>query len=254
MRICFLGDGQCIHTYNWIQYFAGKGHQIHLISFSGYGFGPIDNVTVHVITPSFPGNIKFFSHIINTWLGPFINAFKIIRLVRKINPDILHAHYLTDNGFVGYLLHFPVFVITLWGSDILVEPKRTLYNKIMAKPILNSAKLITGDSKMVMDECLKYCNHPEKMKLVLWGVDLSIFHERENVPREKTKITILCTREFSPVYNIDIIINSIPYVIKKYPNVKYVLKNREIDQINKFRQLASSLDVTECIEFVCKII
>jgi glycosyltransferase involved in cell wall biosynthesis len=254
MKICFLGDGQCIHTYNWIQYFAGKNHHIHLISFTGYGFVPVDNVTVHTIKPSFPGNIKFFSHIINVWLGPFINAIKIRRLVRKINPDILHAHYLTDYGFVGYLLHFPVFVITFWGSDILVDPKNSLYCRIRTKPILNSAKLITGDSKAVMDECLKYCNHPEKIKIVLWGVDLSFFHERENVSREKTKITILCTRDFASVYNIDTIINSIPFVKEKHPNVTYVLKNRNLNEVNKFRQLANSLNVTEFIEFVCKII
>ena len=42
----------------------------------------------------------------------------------------------------------------------------------MAKFILNSSKLVTADSNTVMNECLKYCNQPEKIKVIQWGVDL----------------------------------------------------------------------------------
>ncbi len=255
MRICFLAHGQSTHTYKWLKYFAGKGHQIHLISFDGYRFGAIENVTVHTIPPSFPDNIKILSYVVNGWLGPFINAFKIRRLVRRINPDILHAHNLSNYGSTGYLLHFPIFVVTAWGSDILVEPKKSLYSRIMVKLILNSAKLITGDSNAVRYECLKYCNQPEKAKVILWGVDLSTFHEMEDhcrEKREKTKITIISTRNFRPVYNIDIIIESIPYVTAKYPDVKYVLKNSNPEQVAKFQQIARSLNVTEFVDFVCR--
>jgi glycosyltransferase involved in cell wall biosynthesis len=252
MRICLLAHGESTHTYNWIQYFAKKGHQIHLISLNGYRFGLLENVMVYTITPPFPYNIKFFSFIINKYLGPFISAFKIRKLIRKINPDIIHAHYLTDYGFVGYLLNFPVFVITVWGSDILVEPKKSLFHKIKAKLSLNSANLITGESNAVIEECLKYCNQPEKTKLVLWGVDLTMFHERVNYCREKTKITIISTRNFQSVYNIDIIIKSIPYIVKKNPDVKFLLKNNRIEQVAEFRNMASSLDVTEFIDFVSR--
>ena len=43
--------------------------------------------------------------------------------------------------------------------------------------------------------------------------------------KKKTKITIINTRDFKPLYNIDTIIKSIPYVVGKYPGVKYILKN-----------------------------
>ena len=251
MRICFLAHGGSLHTHNWIRYFAGKGHQIYLISFDGYQFEPLDNVIVYTITPRFP-YIKFFSYFINLWLGPFINAFKIRGLVRSINPDILHAHYLTDYGLIGYLLHFPLFVVTVWGSDILVAPKKSLYHRIMVKLILNSSKLITGDSNTVRDECLKYCNHPEKVKVILWGVDLSIFHERVNDRTKHPKINILSNRGLIPIYNTDTIVSSIPYVVKKYPHVKLVLKIRKMEELNKFPQIASSLNLMEFIEFVCK--
>jgi glycosyltransferase involved in cell wall biosynthesis len=251
MRICILADGISNHTYNWIQYFAGKGHRIHLITFNEYIFEPLDNLTVHTITPRFPDNIKIFSYIVKSLLGPYINAFKIRGLVRRIDPDILHAHYLTDYGLVGYLLHFPIFVVTIWGSDILVDPKKSWYRRITVKFILNSSKLITGDSESVRNECLKYCNQPEKVKVVLWGVDLSTYQERVDDLQEKKTVTIVSTRNFLPVYNIDTIINSIPRVLEQYRDVKFILKNKRAEQVNEFKELARSLNITKFIEFVC---
>lgn len=245
MRICFLANGTRAHTYNWIQYFAKKGHQIHLISLDGNTFEPLENLTVYSIEPVIPFQIKFLSTSINL----VVNSFKIKRLVRTINPDIVHAHYLTDYGFIGYLIHFPIFVVTIWGSDILIAPKKSYFLRVMAKYILNSSTLITGDSNLVKNECLNYCNQPEKVKVILWGVDLSLFHEKRTDQGERTQITILSTRGFAPVYNIDIIENSIPLVIKKYTNVKYVLKS-EGDRDCTLEQLAKFLNVTEFVKFV----
>ena len=32
MKICYIGEGTSIHVQKWVNYFAGKGHEIHLIS------------------------------------------------------------------------------------------------------------------------------------------------------------------------------------------------------------------------------
>jgi|WetSurMetagenome_2_1015567.scaffolds.fasta_scaffold24405_2 L-malate glycosyltransferase len=262
MRICFLADGKSVHTYNWIHYFTKKGHQTHLISLDGYAFETLDNLTVHTIKPFFPNNIRILSYLINSWFGPFLNSFRIRRLVRTINPDILHSHYLTDYGLLGYLIHFPTFVVTLWGSDILVTPRKSLYFRFMAKFILNSATLITCDSESVKDECLIYCKDQEKVKVVLWGVDLTTFHEREDDRRDTKIINILSTRNIISLYNIDTIVSSIPSVVKKYPDVRYTLKwctnEHEIQKItsskNLLLKIASSLNVTEYIEFINKYV
>jgi glycosyltransferase involved in cell wall biosynthesis len=251
MRICFLGDGRTHHTQNWTQYFAALGHQVDLISVEGVRFEPLENVTVHTIPAKFPDNIKFLSHIVKVWLGPFINAYRIRGLVRSIRPDILHAHYLTTYGFVGFLLHFPKYVVTIWGSDILVTPKTSWYHRLLAKSVLGASDLVTCDSEAARDACLLYCNQPEKVKVVLWGVDLSTFQERADDHRDHTPVTILSTRHFNPVYNIDTIIRSIPRVAEKYPGVKYLLKAVLIEQKDELEHLAASLEVTERIEIVC---
>jgi|WetSurMetagenome_2_1015567.scaffolds.fasta_scaffold132525_1 L-malate glycosyltransferase len=253
MRICFLADAKAIHTYRWIKYFAGKGHNIHLISFEEFPYNPLENLTVHRITPIIQtkeNSFFYFSYIINTMINPFI----VKKVIRTINPDILHAHYLTDYGLLGYFTQFHPYVITLWGSDILVAPKKSLFYRTMAKLILNSANLVTCDSVKARDECLIYCKYPENVEIIQWGVDLSVFHERKKNSAKHINFTVLSTRDFYTVYNIDTIVQSISYVVKKYPEAKFILKNFHGNQEPELRQLATSLNVGENIEFVNKVL
>lgn len=241
MKICFLGNGNTTHVHNWIQYFAEKGHQIHLITLDGYNFEPHENISVYPVTSLLTRNRNFFSCL--------LLSLKIKKIIRMINPEIIHAHYLTDYGLLGYLTGFPRLVVTCWGSDILVEPKKFLMKRILTPRILESAKLVTADSVTARNECLKYCNHPEKTELILWGVDLALFHESARAGSGREKITILSTRIFAPNYNIDTIIQSIPYVVEKHNRVNFVLKSIIPDP--GLQQVAETLNVAEYTEFVC---
>ena len=253
MIICFLADASSLHTYRWIQYFAGKGHQVHLISFQEFSYNPIENLSVNIIKPILKNKGRIFSYLANKFVNIFINPIKVKKMIRTINPDILHAHYLTDYGLLGYFMHFPVSVISVWGSDILIEPKKSFFRKIMAKLIINSSKLVTCDSNSVRNECLKYCKHPEKIEIIL-GVDLSTFRERKNYLTKYSNFIILSSRGFRPIYNVDSIVKSIPYVIEKYPNVKYILKTLPGSQNPELQQLAVSLNVIKNTEFISKMI
>lgn len=246
MRICFLSNAKSLHTYRWIHYFADQGHEIHLLSYEEFPFKPLNNLIVYKMTSLIPEKMGRL-----TFLNTFINPFHVKKLIRSINPDILHAHFMTDYGLLGYFVHFHPYIITLWGSDILIGPKK-IFNKIMTKFILNSSNLVTCDSNAIKNECLKYIEHPEKVEIIQWGVDLSMFRENRNRRRETINITLLSNREFEPNYNIDSIIQSIPYIIEKYPNVRYILKNFYGKKEPELRKLASSLNVTKYIEFITK--
>jgi glycosyltransferase involved in cell wall biosynthesis len=217
---------------------------------SEYEFEPPQNIKVQRIPPTILKRGKIFSYFSNILLNPL----KVKKLIRTFNPDILHAHYLTDNGLLGFLMHFRIFVVTVWGSDILVKPKKSYFHKFMAKFILNSAKLITCDSNSVRNECLKYCSSPKKIKVVQWGIDLPVFHERKHNQNQGNclEITILCTRNFLPNYNIDCIIEAIPHIIEKYSTIKVILKSSIGTQESDLRKLANSLNVTQYVEFINK--
>jgi len=53
MRICYVADDASIHTQRWVNYFAQKGHEVHLICWkvtSGYD----ENIRIHLLTKVAP--------------------------------------------------------------------------------------------------------------------------------------------------------------------------------------------------------
>jgi len=51
---------------------------------------------------------------------------KIRRLIKKIKPDIVHAHYVTQYGFCGAFSGFHPFIVSPGESDIAEQTKSFL--------------------------------------------------------------------------------------------------------------------------------
>jgi len=45
-------------------------------------------------------------------------APRVRRLLGRIKPDIVHAHYATGYGLLGSLAASSPYVLSVWGSDI----------------------------------------------------------------------------------------------------------------------------------------
>ena len=47
MRICYIGSVKSMHMQRWVDYFAQRGHEVHVISF-GYHLDAIKNENVKI--------------------------------------------------------------------------------------------------------------------------------------------------------------------------------------------------------------
>ena len=74
-----------LHTERWVTFFAKCGYEVHLIIDE-----PVDyeGVIIHCLNLEVKKNLSYF----------FKKLFRIKRLIRKIEPDILHAHTITTEG------------------------------------------------------------------------------------------------------------------------------------------------------------
>ena len=88
MILLLIADGRSIHTQRWAEYFAQKGHEVHLITYNPMT-RVINGVTEHVLVSRW--NTLYLSFI------PRHLAIK--RLVKKIKPDLIHAHFIAKYGF-----------------------------------------------------------------------------------------------------------------------------------------------------------
>jgi len=176
MRICFFGNLQTIHMQRWVRSFVDKGHEVHIITREP---SEIADVYVHVFVSHSMSSFFYKIPIIARLFYSLYKYFEINRLkklIHKINPDLMDAHYLTDYGILASKLNFHPLVITCWGSDILIAPVKfgEKHVKEMEKA-LTKADLVIVASRYMEEELIKM---GIKKNIIVnpFGVDVSKFN------------------------------------------------------------------------------
>jgi len=259
MKICYLANASSIHTQRWVKYFADKGHEVHLISPRPFD-GDIENVKLHLLKRY--SQIRILSFMANL---PF-EIFQVRKIIKKIKPDIVHAHYIATYGFHAALTKFHPLVLSVWGSDVLVAPKKSYFVKMMVKYALKKADIVTATAKFMKGYLVKeFKISEEKIIRIPWGIDLKIFHRgyekevkklREELDIPYDAPVIISNRALSPKYNIHLIVESMPYVIKNYPNAVFIFirgyGTEEFEE--KLIRLAKNLGVNKNLKIIPKLI
>src|SRR3989338_6722697 len=115
MKICYIGSLANVHTKRWIEFFIKQNHVIDVISTTEFDDCP-EGITAHNLI--LPRTKNYLANLIFGFLIFPINLFKLSRLLKKINPDLVHVHYINDAALLAILTGFQPIILTAWGSDI----------------------------------------------------------------------------------------------------------------------------------------
>lgn len=134
MRIAVVGYHGSVHTRRWAAHLAGKGHDLHVVT-CGEGTedaAPLDHpYAVHDLGPPRGGKAGYLAKIASAR-----------RVIRKVEPDVVHAHYATSYGMLAMLSGVRPLVVTAHGDDLLVSPRNPAMRRLVSR-VLRSAALIT---------------------------------------------------------------------------------------------------------------
>lgn len=235
MRLCFLAPANSTHTQKWLGYFREKGYEIHLVSFH---FAKIQGVHLHYLAAP---------------LKPFylLHIPRIKFLLKKIRPDILHAHYASSYGFVGAALHFHPFVVSVWGSDVVEFPDHSLIHKKMIRHVLDQADGITATSKMLSDITSGFTSPKKNITRIPFGVDLDRFKPALEKNR-RSGITLGVIKKLDRTYGIEYLIRGFALVEKKYQDARLLIAG-DGPLLGELKNLARQLGCGRKIEFTGKI-
>jgi len=241
MKICYIGGANSIHLQRWIKWIVNAGHDVHLIT--EYPL-KINDTKIYLLKYKKEGGfINFLSKMRQT--KKFLN---------KINPDILHAHYVFGYGIFGAYSNFHPYVLTAWGSDILVDTA-SLIGKSAVKYALKKADLITCEGDNIKERMTKLGVDSKKINKIYFGVDTKKFNSKQRNENIKKNLLIfnspiiISSKPLESIYDIDSLIKSVPIVLKKIPSAKFVIASNGSQKI-KLEQLAKSLNVSENIKFI----
>jgi glycosyltransferase involved in cell wall biosynthesis len=208
MRICYIAHGDAHFLPPYVDYFSRAGHEIHVISPHP---DDVPNAQMH-----HPFGQAYDPMKASGWQY-FAGIPKVKNLLNKIQPDIVHAHYLTSNGLMAAFSGFHPVVITAHGSDVNHAMKSPFRRRLIAA-VMKRADLVNPVSSDLEKSILELGIPQEKILNLTLGIEIEPFLVGKKIPSKDDCVRILCTRKMFPVYQCDNIINAAA-----------VLKQKEVD-------------------------
>lgn len=243
MKICYLANASSVHTQRWAEAMRDKGYSVDIISFEK---AEIEGVNVHYIKPirrelsANASDAKSLSYM--------IRARRAKKIIDSIKPDILHAHYATGYGLTGALCSFKPYIISTWGSDIFLAPKKNLLFRYILKHNFKKADFITATSRDLTKETSLYTD--KKVMTIPFGVDTEVFKSRKDEKQEA--LTVGIVKSLEEVYGVSYLIEAFAEVCGKYGNMKLLIAGSGPLR-QSLEQLCQKLHIEDRVLFLGKI-
>ena len=195
-------------------------------------------------------------------LAPFMvlsGIFHLFRLHRKHRFDIIHAHWLLPNGFIGAVVSkickVPL-VITLHGSDIFVSKLNPIF-KAVAKWTLKHTATVTSVTPAFLPELAALGVPEDKRCLIPNGVDPEMFppvsHKQlaalqKNLSISEGQLVLFALGRIVLKKGFDILIRAFSNIRKKIPQVTLIIGGDGSD-LARLKALAEAQGVSDVIRF-----
>ena len=209
MRIVYLGWHGVSHTRHWASFFAERGHEVHVVTCGG-GDARERDESGRAVEPAYA--IHELGEPRGGKPGYVLKIPRARRLIRRLRPDVLHAHFATSYGLLGLAVGVRPFVVTAHGSDVLVSPRNPVMRALVSR-VLRSADLVTvpGDHVRHAVETL-LGGRPQEIMTLQYGVESARLAQLgERARRERTDggpLRIVTARPLKPLYRTELVIQA----------------------------------------------
>ncbi|MGC8960711.1 MAG: glycosyltransferase family 4 protein [Chloroflexia bacterium] len=246
MRLCYVANPNSIHVRRWIAYFLEQGHEVHILTGRPVASQVPDGAVLHWIrVPRVP-------RLRNLALG-----LAMRRCIWAIRPDIVHAHQVSPDGWLAAMAGYHPLLLSAWGSDLLLAPRRALRYRVFIRWALRQADAVVCVSRTLAQAAQALGADPERLHVVPWGVDLSIFRppEEQQLARRSLGLegpVVLSLRAMRPLYNPLVIAQAIPQILARVPCAQFVIRTYAADSqcLSRFQSLLCEPGVQRQIRYV----
>lgn len=272
LRLAFLADFEGPHARRWLRVFVDRGHDVHAISY----YQPqaeIPGVTLHPLQDA-PAPSTLKPHTQASQPAGILRSLALRlplalqrpshglrylraglrRTLREISPDIFHAHYAVEHGFYGALSGFHPFVVSTWGSDLLVDSYKPL-GWFLASWTLSRADLVTGNDPVLTARATALGVKEGRAQLVRLGVDdlfLAPLPASVNERAGDQPPTVISDRAMEPLYNVDLVLQAFAQLRSRLPEARLLVAH-DGSQRPRLESMAAKLGLGETVQFLGKL-
>lgn len=194
MKLALLAPRNSAHTARWVNAFAGRGHDVHLISSHRGDLMLDERVRVHYLPV--PAPLGYFAN------APFLRGF-----LRAIRPEVLNVHYASGYGLLGRLSGFHPLCLNVWGSDVYEFPYRSAVHRRLIRSVLDHADRVASTSRAMAEQTSTLFESRHEIVVTPFGVDTDKFKPGSSKAAGGT-ITIGTAKTLAPIYGQAVLIEA----------------------------------------------
>ena len=228
MRILYFSRDYTPHDYRFLAALAQTEHKIYYLRLENRGKAWEDRpVPKEVTIVPWAGGQKpaRFSDGLRLWSS-------LKRVIRKLNPDLIHAGPIQRSAFLAALTGFQPLVSMSWGYDLLIDAKRNWWWQQATRFTLKHSTAFVGDCNTIRDLAIEYGMNPNRIVTFPWGVDVKHFTpEKSNTQAKirqrlgwgKDAFVLLSTRGWAPIYGIVDVAHAFVHIARQHPELRLLM-------------------------------
>ena len=118
------------------------------------------------------------------------------RLIKEIQPDIIHAGPIQNCAFLVALSGFRHLLTMSWGYDLVMDADKSAWLRWVTSYTLRRSAFFTSDANVTREKAIAFGMKPERTVVFPWGIDLTHFHAKKEergkfrVKSRRSKIVI----------------------------------------------------------------
>ena len=194
-------------------------------------------------------------------------AISLRKVIREIQPDIIHAGPIQNCAFLVALSGFRHLLTMSWGYDLVMDAESSWWMRQVTSYTLQRSAFFTSDANVTREKAIALGMNPEKTVIFPWGIDLENFQPKKEergkrkVSSQKSKVknrnssienrksvTLFCSRTWEAIYGVDVLAKAFVKVAGENPNVNLILLGGG-SQGNHIRQILMKGGVMERVHF-----
>jgi glycosyltransferase involved in cell wall biosynthesis len=223
LRILGVGDAKSRHFARWATRLAERGHDVHIASGRvNPREGELDGLRVHQFLDLDP-----------LLRVPLVRRFRmapaLAGLARRIQPDIVHSHYLLPYGYWSARAGLGPLVVSPWGKDAIVDAWLSPEAEKRARAAIAPERALAYvvNSQALEDAAVRLGADRAKFHRIFWHARIDGYSP-EHADRGRWRdlgwpddaVVCLSLRNFRPYSNLDIVLKAFAKARAEAPELR----------------------------------
>lgn len=180
--------------------------------------------------------------------------FMTIYVVMKTRSRGIHVHWAIPTGVIGAMVNLlwgKPLIVTIHGSDLRLAMERQGVLRRLFVFVCKRANHLSCVSEIQKKEMEAVGFREKDITVIPMGVDQEFIEarKRRNDKPKNQSFTILSNRNLLPIYNLSLLIQSIPLVLKEEPQTRFLIAGNGLER-EKIEKEVRDLNVDKSVQFL----